>query len=274
MQLTITNKLAIFAATIAVAFGMSLTAFAASNLEIEIDIYDNGSIAKVSYEEDGDDVTKTYTLEETDEDDIYAELADLLDMDVDDIEEASEVSEEDGDVPADSEEAEEAIADAEDAIEDAADWISKLDDEETEKEASTTLAEAEDLLAEAKDAFDDEDYQKAQDLAEEAEELAEGIHMSGEEDDDEDEDRKDDFCKRTAKAAGWGVAKKCSDDDDYELNEKVVKKVERFQDRNMEKYREYGKSGDKVVLQNQLQELLLLLISLLQKQMALQTTGS
>jgi len=87
---------------------------------------------------------------------------------------------------------------------------------------------------------------------------------------DEDEDDDADFCDKTSKAAGWGVAKKCVDDENYSLNDKMVKKVERFEDKNMEKYKEFGKTTDQAELQSQLRELLLLLIQLLQKQMLLQ----
>ena len=50
MQLTFTNKLAIFSVAIVATFGVAFSASAASYkaLEIEIDIYDNGSIADVS----------------------------------------------------------------------------------------------------------------------------------------------------------------------------------------------------------------------------------
>ncbi|MEN9922057.1 MAG: hypothetical protein RL097_333, partial [Candidatus Parcubacteria bacterium] len=134
------------------------------------------------------------------------------------------------------------------------------------------LAKAQEKLDAAEDEYEDDDYAAAEDLADDAKELAEGIFEAEDNDDDEDDDEDDDrdFCERTKQAAGWGVAKKCVDDEDYELNDKMVKKVERFQDRDMEKYREYGKSTDKTELQNQLRELLLVLVQLLQKQMELQ----
>lgn len=191
MQVTLTHKLTVLATTLAVAFGMAFTTYAAfDDLEIEVKVYED----KVEVEVEYDDEDKSYSYEDKDLDEAYDELVkDLkddfdLEITTDDIEDIAEVEHED----------------------------------------------------------------------DEAEEN----------DDDEDDDR--DFCERTKQAAGWGVAKKCVDDEDYELNDKMVKKVERFEDRNMEKYREYGKSTDKTELQNQLRELLLVLVQLLQKQMELQ----
>ncbi len=267
MQVTLTHKLTVLATTLAVAFGMAFTTYAAfDDLEIEVKVYED----KVEVEVEYDDEDKSYTYEDMDLDEAYDELVKDLDEDfdleitTDEIEDIAEVEHE--------EDAADAIKDAQDAIAAAADRIEDAEKAEVDEDdldaASTTLAKAQEKLDDAEDEYKDEDYAAAEDLADAAKKLAEGIFEVEDNDDDEDDDR--DFCERTKQAAGWGVAKKCVDDEDYELNDKMVKKVERFEDRNMEKYREYGKSTDKTELQNQLRELLLVLVQLLQKQMELQ----
>lgn len=274
MQVTLTHKLTVLATTLAVAFGMAFTTYAAfDDLEIEVKVYEDMVEVEVEYDDEDED----YTYEDMDLDEAYDELVkDLkddfdLEITTDDIEDIAEVEHEDDEAEAE-EDAADAIRDAEDAIADAADRIEDAEeaevDEDDLKAASTTLAKAQEKLDAAEDEYEDEDYAAAEDLADAAKKLAEGIFEVEDNDDDEDDDR--DFCERTKQAAGWGVAKKCVDDEDYELNDKMVKKVERFEDRNMEKYREYGKSTDKTELQNQLRELLLVLVQLLTKQMELQ----
>ena len=298
MQLSIINKLAIIAATLAVAFGAAFTAFAYEELEIEIDVRDNSTRVEVEYQGAEGEVNEVYEYEETDLDQVYDLLAEDLDISTDEVEDAvtsvtDEDEEEDEDEEgeeSDEEEATEAIEDAEDAIAEAEEYVDSLFegvvvstticdvviDPETGKSSTCPeykeevidesltklkekLADAKALLEKAEVAFDDGNFERAEDKAEAAEDLAEEIL------DDEDEDEKDeednDFCDRASNAAGWGVAKKCVDDDDYEINDKMEDKVDRFAD--------FGKTNDRAELQNQLRELLVILIQLLQQQMAL-----
>jgi len=82
------------------------------------------------------------------------------------------------------------------------------------------------------------------------------------------------FCERTSKAAGWGVAKKCVDNENFIINDKLADKVERFAERE-DRFKDFGKTTDRAELQNQLRQLLLVLIELLQQQQkALEAAGS
>lgn len=289
MTKSINNKLAVLCVALAVTFGAVFTAYAYENLEIDVEVLENSTVIEVEYDdENGDEVEKDYVYEgETDLDVVYDLLATELGIDradvdaaIDDVDEYEEVT---------LEEAEDAIADAEEEIEKAAVVIAdaEADGKETDLSAETLLkarASLESAIV-AKDAGDyavaEEDADEAEDFAklarmkyidktqadiddEDSEELNDDDDGDEEEGDDEwDDDKTSKFCDNTSQAAGWGVAKKCVDSDDYEVNEKLAKKVERFED--------FGKSTDKVVLQGQLQELLLILIQLLQQQMALQS---
>lgn len=277
MQLTYTNKFVVFAATLVFAFGAAITAFAYDALDIEIDIYDDYSKVEVSYEDDGDGVVKKYTFSATDLDEIYALVAAKLSISEEDVEDAvSDVDDHNGDGDKAMEDAEDAMEDAETAIAKAEAYIATLD----EDEASTTIAELEEDLADAKaaltdaeNAFEDSEYGQAEQYADDAEDIAKKIYEDEEDEHDEDEEEDDDskdrskFCENTKKAAGWGVAKKCVDEDGYEINDKLASKV----DKAATKYSDYGKSTDQTELQNQLRELLTLLIQLLQQQRAMQS---
>ncbi len=272
MQLTVTNKLVILAASLAVAFGMAFTAYASyDDLEIEIEVYADRVEVEVEYGDESEDYTYNDADLEEALDGLVVDLEEDFDIDLtaSQIEDLAEIdNKEDEDA---EEDASDAIKDAEEEIADAAERIEDAEaaeeDEDDLEAASTTLAEAKALLADAEEEFDAENYEEAEELADEAKDLAESIF----EDYDDDEDGDDsEFCDQTSQAAGWGVAKKCVDDEDYVINDKMAQKVERFQDKNMEKYRDYGKSTDQTELQNQLRELLLVLIQLLTQQMALQ----
>ncbi|MCA9367384.1 hypothetical protein KC887_03945 [Candidatus Kaiserbacteria bacterium] len=208
MQQAINTKFVALFATLAMAFAFAFTAFAYEDLGIEVTVGSVKTEVKVLYSEvvtsgeatTTETVTKNYTYETTNLDDVYAMLADDLDITESEVRDAV-VSETTGNAS---------------------------DDDEME------------------DGDDDDD---------------------GEEMDDNNDDSKDrsEFCKRTTeKAAGFGVAKKCVNEEGYQVNDKLANKVNRFAD--------YGKSTDKAVLQGQLRELLLVLIQLLQQQMALQNT--
>jgi hypothetical protein len=73
----------------------------------------------------------------------------------------------------DREDAEDAIDDAEDAIDEAREEIEDADDDGADvDEAEDILDDAEDRLEDARDEYDDEDYDSAEELANEAEDLA------------------------------------------------------------------------------------------------------
>lgn len=274
MSKSITNKFAVTIAAVAMAFGMTLTAFAYDALEIEVDILAETTEVEVQYEEGGDVVTEEYIYNTTDLEEVYVLLAAELELTEQDVEDAVVDIDEYDEVVAE-EAAADAIADAEDAIADLETYIDGLDEESTStiEEFEAELLVATGLLADAKEAFDAEDYQEAEALAADAEAVAEDVlDTEGKEDEDEEEedegddedDDKSTFCERTKQAAGWGVAKKCVNDDNYVVNDKLAKKVTRFED--------FGKSTDRIELQSQLQQLLLLLIELLQQQAALKAS--
>ena len=195
MQKTISIKLAALIAGLGFAMCVALPALAYESLEIEIDIYEDGSIAEVSYEdEDGDDVNEDYEFDETEIEEIYALLAAELDLTADEVEDMTEsVTEEDGSVDdADSNEedeeeeqiddAEEAIEDAEEAIEKAQAYIDSLDEEEESSlidylEGKLNIAEG--LLEDAEEAFEDEEYEDAEEYADRAESKAKVVSVSG-----------------------------------------------------------------------------------------------
>jgi hypothetical protein len=226
MQQTLTNKLAVLGATIAVAFGMTLSAFASyDELVIDIAIGEDSTAVTVKY----NDVERTYSYDSSDASEVY----ELLVVELNEEEEFS------FEPPI-------TVAD----VETASGTVTELTDEEEEEEATTTTEEA---------VVEDEGKSKGKAIAAEAKAKAAD---------------KANFCERTSKAAGWGVAKQCVESEDYVLNDKMVEKVERFQDRSMDKFKDFGQTTDRAELQNQLQQLLLVLIELLEKQVALQQAGA
>ena len=266
MQQAIYTKLVAFFAMMALAFALAIPALAYSELEIDIEVGDVSTMVEVEYEESGEKMEKEFEFETTDLDEVYQAIADELGISVDAVEAAleNEDGEEDEEM-SDMEEAAEAIADAEAAIADAAEYLEEMgsssDDYVTK---SGYLDTAKGYLAEAETAFENEDYDAASDWAEKAEDKVEDHILPEDEDEDEDGEEKDrsDYCDKTKQAAGFGVAKKCVGEDGYVVNDKLADKVERFAD--------FGKSTDKAVLQGQLRELLIVLIQLLQAQMALE----
>lgn len=274
MQQTITNKLAVLVAAVALAFGAAYTAFAYEALEIEIDVLADTTEVEVQYEEDGEDVTDEYEYNTTDLDEVYTLLAVALGLTAEEVEDAV-VDIDTEEEMEDADEAAEAIADAEEAIADLEAYIATLDEDDDADEIEdleADLAAAQSLLEDAEEALAAEDYDAAEGYADDAEDIVDAVLGDDDENEEEgdDDDDRSDFCDRTSQAAGWGVAKKCVEDDDYVINDKMAAKVIRFQDRSMEKYQDYGVSQDREVLQNQLRELMLLLIQLLQQQMAAQ----
>ena len=274
MQSTINLKMASLVAGFAFFFGFALQALAYTDLEVEIDIYDDGAEVEVSYvNSDDEDVDLEYESDLTDLDDIIAEIVEKLDddeIDADAIEDVAEVENEDGSLDADKEDAQESLDDAEDAIDAAQEYLDGLDEDSDEvSEGNEKLDDARDLLAEAQTAFDEDDYETAEEKADDAEDLAEMVFKSDDDDDEDEDDDKDrsKFCERTKKAAGWGVAKKCHDQDGWEINDKLGDKIERFSE-----MKNFGKTTDRVELQSQLRQLLELLIELLQAQMALKSS--
>lgn len=98
MQHAITLKYVSLAAAVMFVLGMATTAFAYEELEIEIDVYSDGVIAEVSYDEDGEDVEEEYTYEETDLTVVYGLLADELGLTAEEVEAVSSSEEEDGSI--------------------------------------------------------------------------------------------------------------------------------------------------------------------------------
>jgi hypothetical protein len=266
---TLTNKFIVLATALAFSLGAALTAFAYDDLEIEVEVYSDRIEVEVEYDVDGEEMEEEYEYDTTDLDEAYGLLAvelGLNQQEVEDavvkVEEEEEEEEEEENEESDMEEAADEIADAEEAILEAEVCIAEMEEGSDEmSEAEDKLANAEALLADAETAFGEADYETAEEKAELAEDLAKEI--CGEEAVDEEDEDNGDFCDKTKKAAGWGVAKKCVDDDDYKINDKMADKIERFAD--------FGKSNDRAVLQSQLQQLLLILIDLLQQQMSLQS---
>jgi peptidoglycan hydrolase-like protein with peptidoglycan-binding domain len=150
------------------------------------DSNDDGFDVEVEVEDDSTTVSftvnnKDYNVEatSTDLDDVLDAVADKLDVDVDDLDEdlVDEIESELDDANDDADEdeakddADEAIEDAEDAIDDAQDAIDDATGSTTEAEA--LLDDAEDKLADAKTAFTAKKYADAEAFANKAEDLAE-----------------------------------------------------------------------------------------------------
>lgn len=281
MQRAINIKLVALFAVVAMAFAAAVPAYAYDELEIEVEIKSNKTLVEVEYEEDGVETETEYEYETTDLQEVYSLLATELDISEDEVEAATSIEDEDEDEDEDENEDEDDMAtqeEAEDAIADAASEIEKAQTVITEAEldgkeidlSSTTLAEARELLVQAEEAYELEEYNEAESLADESEDLAKLARMkyidkteadiAEDEDEDEDDDDKSDNpwtkekCE-THPGIGNGVKEKC--DDDYKKS-----------DRNDDKYKDYGKSNDREELQAQLQELMQLLIQLLNLQLA------
>lgn len=272
MELTITNKLTLFFVTLAMSFGVAFTALAYNSLEIEVDILSDTTEVEVSYQEDGAEVTEEYTYNTTDIAEVYTLLAAELELSeqevedsVTDVSDETEEADEAEEALSEVEDIEEDLAEASDAIAAAQAYIDSLDEESastTIDELEAKLATAQGYLDEAQIAFDAEEYEEAEDLAKQAEDLAKEIFEDeDEEESDGDKTGNTNFCDKTKKVAGWGVAKKCVDNENFVINDKLANKIERFA--------EFGKSNDKAVLQNQLLTLLQTLIQLLEQQKAL-----
>lgn len=283
MQQALTNKVAIITAAIALLFSTAFTALAYEDLTVDITIHADNTAVVATYTEDGETVKENFNYDDTDIENIYVYLSDDLEIDQSEVKAAAEVTD-----LTDEEAAAAAIDDAQSAIDDAETYIASLDastSQDTIDELEGKVADAQALLDEAQTAFAEDDFDTTEEKASEAQDLADEVNTLADDENDEgdaeDEDKSEeaddgdssDFCDRTSKAAGWGVAKKCVDDEGYKLNDKMAKKVERSQDRWESKYANYGQTTDRAELQNQLHELLLLLIQLLQQQMALETSS-
>ena len=93
-------------------------------------------------------------------------------------------------------EAEDAIEEAEEAIADLEADIAEMEENDADaddiEEAEEMLEEAEEELAEAKEAFDDEEYEDAEEAAEEVLEIINGDDDDDDDDEDDDDDDDDD----------------------------------------------------------------------------------
>lgn len=140
------------------------------------------------------------------------------------------------------------------------------DDEEIDEEFTYDVTSEEDIIAKIVADLADEEItvavvtEAAVFYMEDGSVEDEEMNDDDEDDEDDDSDGKDksEFCEKTKKAAGFGVAKKCADKEGYQLNDKLANKVDRFA--------EFGKTNDKAELQNQLRTLLVLLVELLSNQ--------
>ncbi len=144
--------------------------------EVEVEI-ENGKTT-VSFNYDNDDYT--VTVSSTSQSAVLEEVADELDMDLDDVEDAlvDDIKEELGDALDEDEDAneeddaEDAISDAEDEIDAVQEDIDDANNDVDVDDAQDKLDDAKELLEDAEDAFDDEDWSEAEDLADEAEDKA------------------------------------------------------------------------------------------------------
>jgi len=267
MQKAINTKLVALFALMAMAFAVAVPAYAFEELEIEIEIKESKSLVEVEYEEDGDDVEKEYEFETIDIEEVYALLATELGISKEEVKLVAEVENDDEEEDdSDASDATEAIDEATTLIAEAVDYIDTLEDDDKVETLTEYLATAEGYLADAQTAFEDEDYEEAEDKASMASDKVEDhILPDSDEDEDEDEDKDDkketwtkEKCE-TNPGVGVGVKEKC--DDDYKKTKP-----------NQDKFKEYGKSTDRAELQAQMQELMQLLIQLLTMQLANQTS--
>ncbi len=149
---------------------------ATEDFEVEIEIDGGETTLSFTFEDEDYEVT----VDSTDEEDVLDAAADAIDSgdDADDLDEdlrdaiEEELAGELAITEEDEEDAEEAIDAAELAIENAQTEVDAAEDGPEKDTAVTLLGEAQDKLADAQEAFDNENYDDAEDLAEEAEELA------------------------------------------------------------------------------------------------------
>lgn len=267
MQNIISTKFVALFALVALAFAAAIPAYAYDELEIELEVEGDKTQVEVEYVENGEEVEKEYEYSSTNEDEVITLLAAELGISEDDIKAAMEDESDDVVVDETMEDATEAIEEARELVTEAEAYIATIEDEDDAAALEIELETAEGYLTEAEAALAADDFDKAEEKAEMAIDLIKDIILPEYEDENEDKEDKDysKFCDKTKKAAGWGVAKKCADVEGYEINDKLADKVDRFKD--------FGKSQDREVLQGQLRDLLILLIELLQMQRDVQAAA-
>ena len=250
------------------------TALAYDKLAIEVELEDAQIEFELTHLVDGEEVEEEFTYSTTNLEEAYELLAEDTGLSQDEIAAAITELDEDLDEDTPEREAAEAIAAAEEEIAAAVVYIERLSSDSAQRtEYESWLTIAEDYLEEATAALADDAFARAESWAEKAEDKAELIT---DEDDDSDEDGYGDKDRGHGNDTDKcdednpGKAPFCDEDDDAEKQQDKdqEKTQDKDKERDQDRYKEYGKTNDRAELQRQLRELLQLLISLLQQQMA------
>lgn len=278
MQKTISFHIVTLVAALVLMFGAVAHAMTTyDEIEIEYAVSNGKTTVEVEYETEDGGVEKTYVFYTTNLDKVWKDLSVKLGLTVEDIEDilAGEYdnSEDEEEEESSEAEAEDAIADAEEEIATAEEVIEQAKTDGKEVSLSEkTLADAEVYLGKAKTAFEAEDYEKAEQFADKAEDLAKMARMKylGKTADDISDDKKVYICHSNEKTLQVSVDSlqahldhgdtkgKCDGDEYHEKKDWKKEWKEGKKD-----YRDFGKSTDQEELRAQLELLIDLLIELL-----------